>query len=345
LFTTHKSNILLVKLLGQEEIEIDRNMSYPNSNPLFRLGQNPWIMLLVLVLISLGGVFLIGQVMAIVTALIMLGSLSQLQDILLNPEAYPDHRSTVLIMQGMSSLGGFIITPIIYYYLMVKGNLLGDFVKLPSNAFRILIVTVVMVFSFMVVNTVFIEWNANLELPGFMSGFEKWATDLEDSMAGLTKFLTEFETTGYFILSIVVIAVIPGIGEEILFRGFLQNILRKIFRNDHVAVWVAAILFSAIHFQFYGFVPRMLLGAIFGYLYLWSGNLLVPIVAHFLNNSISLLSLFVYQKGLTDFDAESTEALPMMYVLIFSALFVAALVYFKNFTVKNENDEGLERSV
>jgi hypothetical protein len=58
-----------------------------------------------------------------------------------------------------------------------------------------------------------------------------------------------------------------------------------------------------------------------------------------------LLSLFVYQKGLTDFDAESTEALPTMYVLIFSALFVATLVYFKNFLVNKENDEGLERSV
>lgn len=320
-------------------------MSNPNLNPLFRLGQNPWIMLLVLVLISLGGVFLIGQVMAIVAALIMIGSLDQLQNILLNPEAYPDHRSTVLIMQGMSSLGGFIITPLIYYYLMVKGKLLDDFVKLPSNSFTILVITIVMVFSFMIVNTVFIEWNANLELPAFMSGFEKWAAGLEESMADLTKFLTEFETTGYFILSIVVIAVIPGIGEEILFRGFLQNILRKIFHNDHVAVWAAAILFSAIHFQFYGFVPRMLLGAVFGYLYLWSGNLLVPIVAHFLNNSVSLLSLFVYQKGLTDFDAESTEALPTMYVLIFSALFVATLVYFKNFLVKNDDDEELERSI
>jgi hypothetical protein len=71
----------------------------------------------------------------------------------------------------------------------------------------------------------------------------------------------------------------------------------------------------------------------------------VPIVAHFLNNSISLLSLFVYQKGLTEFDAESTEALPTVYVLIFSALFVATLVYFKNFLIKKEEDEGLERSV
>lgn len=320
-------------------------MSYPKSNPLFRYGQNPWIMLIVLILISIGGVFLIGQVLAFVTAIIMIGSLDQLQDILLNPSYYPEHRTTVLLMQGMSSFGGFIITPLIYYYLMVKGNIIKDYVKFPSNLMTTLVITVIMVFSFMVVNTVFIEWNANLQFPEFLSGIERWATNLEESMEDLTKYLTEFDSTEYFILSIIVIAVIPGIGEEILFRGFLQNIFRQLFRNDHVAVWVAAFFFSFIHFQFYGLIPRMLLGALFGYLYLWSGNLLVPIVAHFLNNSVSLLSLFVYKKGLTDFDAESTEALPIVYVLIFSALFVATLIYFKNFMVGKEDDERLESGV
>ena len=162
-------------------------------------------------------------------------------------------------------------------------------------------------------------------------------------MKVLTEFLTEFESPGYFILAIVVIAVIPGVGEELLFRGFLQNILKRIFKNDHIAIWIAAILFSAIHFQFYGFIPRMLLGALFGYLYVWTGNLLIPIIAHFLNNSISLIALYIYQKGLIDIDVESTEALPIAYVLIFSTLFVVTLMYFKNYLAKSNNHERLDR--
>jgi membrane protease YdiL (CAAX protease family) len=142
-----------------------------------------------------------------------------------------------------------------------------------------------------------------------------------------------------------VIAVLPGIGEELLFRGFLQNLLKRIFKNDHVAIWVAAVLFSAIHFQFYGFIPRMLLGALFGYIYVWSGNLLYPIIAHFVNNCVSLVALYVYQKGLTDIDVESTEALPTMYVIIFSALFVVTLIYFKNYLAKTNANEGLERRI
>ncbi len=320
-------------------------MSDLQSNPLFKNNQNPWIMLLVLVLLSLGGVFLIGNILAIITAIIMTGSLDMVMEVVTNPSDYPEHRTTILMMQGAASFGGFIITPLMFYFLMVKGNIFRDYIKLPSNFIITLMITLVMIFSFMVVNTLFIEWNANLDLPDFLSGFERWATDLEDSMAELTQFLTEFETTEYFILSVIIIAVIPGIGEELLFRGFLQNIFRKLFRNDHVAVWVAAFLFSFIHFQFYGFIPRMLLGALFGYLYLWSGNLLVPMIAHFLNNFVSLFSLYVYQKGLTDFDAESTEALPTVYILIFSALFVITLIYFKNYLVGKEENEGLERGI
>jgi hypothetical protein len=321
-------------------------MAKLNSNPLFTRGQKPWLMLLALIGISLGGILFIGQVMAFVTAIMMTGgSIADLQRILTNPEAYPEQRTMILTMQGMSSLGGFIIAPLIFYYVMVKGKIFEDFIALPSNILTTLLITVLMVFSFMIVNTVFIEWNTNIKLPEYFSGIEQWATDLEDSMADLTKFLTNFESTGYFILAMIVIAVIPGIGEEVLFRGFLQNIFRKMIRNDHVAIWLTAILFSAIHFQFYGFIPRMLLGALFGYLYLWTGNLLIPITAHFLNNGISLFALFVYQKGLTDFDAESTEALPMAYVLIFSALFVVLLIYFKNYVLKNREDEGLEHSL
>ena len=315
-----------------------------DSNPLYAHGINPWILLLSLIGISLGGVLLIGNVLAFITALVMSGvGIDDLLEILRNPTAYPEQRTMYIMLQGMASIGGFIIAPLIFYYTLIKGNLIKDFIDFPPNILTILLITFIMVFSFMVANTVFIDWNESVKLPEFLGGFEQWAEELEDSMKILTDYLTEFDSTGYFILTVFVIAVIPGIGEELLFRGFLQNILRRIFKNDHIAIWIAAILFSAIHFQFYGFIPRMLLGALFGYLYLWTGNLLVPIVAHFINNCVSLVALYIYQKGLTDIDVESTEVLPTMYVLIFSALFVVTLLYFKNYLEKINSHERLDR--
>ncbi|NJN24522.1 MAG: CPBP family intramembrane metalloprotease [Cyclobacteriaceae bacterium] len=312
-------------------------------NPLYAQGKNPWILVIALLGITIGGIFLIGQVLAFVAAIMISGlSLTELMNVLANPTAYPEQRMMILIVQGVSSVGGFVIAPLIFYYTLVGNHIFRDFIQLPPNIIPTLVVAVVMVFSFMVVNTIFIEWNANIELPGFMAGFEQWAKNLESSMEVLTSYLTDFESTQYFFLAIFIIAVIPGIGEELLFRGLLQNLLRRIFKNDHVAVWVAAIIFSAIHFQFYGFVPRMLLGALFGYLYLWTNNLLVPMVAHFLNNGFSLFALYVYKKGLTDIDVESTEALPTVYIIFFSALFAVSLFYFKNYLTISNSDERLD---
>ena len=305
------------------------------SNPLSARGQNPWILLVALILITLGGVFFIGQVLAFFTCYLIAGvGMQDLLAILQDPPAYPDQRVTVLVYQGMASFGGFVIAPLIFYFTMVRGNLRSDFLQLPENLPASLVVASVMTFSFMIINTVFIEWNASIKLPESMAGIESWAEGLEDSMEVLTKFLTNFDSAEYFLLAVLVIAVIPGFGEELLFRGFIQNLLKRIVKNDHLAVWTAAILFSAIHFQFYGFIPRMLLGALFGYLYIWSGNLIVPMVAHFVNNFVSLLALYVHQRGLTDIDVESTEALPTMYILIFSALFVVTVMYYKNYLAK-----------
>lgn len=314
------------------------------SNPLNANEKNPWILLIALIGITVGGVLFIGQVLAGVTGILMSGvGFDDFVSILKNPTAYPEQRLMFLMFQGMASLGGFIIAPLIFYYTMVKGDLIKDFIKIPSNLLIVLSFTVIIVFSFMVVNTMFIEWNTSIKLPESLGSIERWAEELEGSMEVLTKYLTNFESPGYFIAAILVIAILPGIGEELLFRGLLQNILKRIVKNDHVAIWIAAILFSAIHFQFYGFIPRMLLGALFGYLYVWSGNLLVPIIAHFMNNFISLMALYVYQKGMTDIDVESTEALPTVYLLIFSALFVGTLFYFKNYLVKPDMHERLDR--
>ncbi len=313
-----------------------------DNNPLYAHGKNPWILLFSLTAITLGGLLFIGTVLTLVSALIIYGNeFSMLAEILKDPMDFPDERFNFLILQGVVSISGFIIAPLIFYYALVKGNFINDFIRLPKKSWNILLTTFLITFSFMVVNTVFIEWNVNVKLPEIFSGFENWAKNQEDQRMIVTEYMTRFDSPGYFLFAIVVIAIIPGIGEELLFRGFLQNILKRITHNDHIAVWIAAILFSAIHFQFYGFIPRMLLGALFGYLYLWSGNLLVPMAAHFINNSVSLFALYVYQKGLTDIDVESTDALPTMYVIIFSILFVVTLIYFKNYLAKSNINEKL----
>lgn len=133
--------------------------------------------------------------------------------------------------------------------------------------------------------------NQGMQLPSFLAPVEQWMREQEDAMERVTRLLLEGKGVGVLLANLLVIAVIAGITEEFMFRGALQRVLGNRFRSHHAVIWTAAFLFSAFHLQFYGFVPRLLLGAYFGYLLYWSGNIWLPVAAHFFNNMCGVLTL------------------------------------------------------
>ncbi len=112
---------------------------------------------------------------------------------------------------------------------------------------------------------------------------------MEDQSMVITEAFLTMNSPLDLLLNLLFMALAPAIGEEILFRGYLQQTLGNLIKNHHAAIWLAAFWFSAFHFQFYGFLPRMVLGAIFGYLFYWSGSLWIPILAHFVNNATAVI--------------------------------------------------------
>lgn len=164
------------------------------------------------------------------------------------------------------------------------------------------------------------EWNALLPMPAWMLEMEKAATDT-------VKKLLVMDHLGEFLLNVLVIGVMAGVGEELLFRGVIQKEFYRWFRSPHLAVWLAAILFSAMHFQFAGFFPRMLLGALLGYLYLFTRNLFVPILIHFLNNTLPVVSLYVAGRDLTDLGTDPEQGSPLWLALL-SLVSTLALGYY-----------------
>ncbi len=186
------------------------------------------------------------------------------------------------------------------------------------------------------------EWNTSMQLPEFLSGVEAWMKSSEEAAAKITEFMTQFNSTGDFIVALFVIAVLPALGEELVFRGLIQTELQRGFKNPHVAIWISAIMFSAIHMQFYGFIPRMMLGALFGYLYFWSGNMIYPIAAHFFQNGGQLLMMYLVQKETINVDLESNESFPIWLIISFSALTIGVLYYFRKIF---QRDGHLETSI
>ena len=164
--------------------------------------------------------------------------------------------------------------------------------------------------------SVLIAWNAGAHFPAALHDFEVWARASEDRAAVLTKFLTRFTSGARFAVGVLVIALVPAVAEELVFRGVMQKNLVRWF-SPHIGVWLGAAIFSAIHFQFFGFVPRFVLGLVLGYLYLWSGNILVSMAAHFTQNAVQLLILYLTQRGQFGwgFDPDATDALPLTLVI------------------------------
>ncbi len=134
-------------------------------------------------------------------------------------------------------------------------------------------------------------WNQQLTLPGFLKPLEGWMRQQEDAAKQLTDIFLANRSFLSVVSNLLLIGVIAGVGEELFFRGAVQRVLGKWTANHHVVIWAAAILFSAFHIQFYGFIPRMLLGAFFGYLLYWSGNIWLPVFAHTINNALAVITL------------------------------------------------------
>ncbi|NOT74747.1 MAG: CPBP family intramembrane metalloprotease [Cyclobacteriaceae bacterium] len=247
-----------------------------------------------------------------------------------DPENHPEIKHALLFSQGIGSAIGLIFVPYLYLKTFERQDF-SNFFKTERQLPMVMVIIFIIIISLSLAISPIMEWNSNIEFPEWMSGFGNWAKHTEDLAAELIKTITSNLTIADLILTFIVVAVIPALGEEIVFRGMIQTEMTRVVKNPHVGIWLSAILFSAIHLQFMGFVPRVLLGALFGYLYYWSGNLWIPILAHFFNNGFQVIALYLFQKGIITINLESAESAPLPMVAIALILTFAILYYLRNY--------------
>ncbi|HEX7367232.1 MAG TPA: CPBP family intramembrane glutamic endopeptidase [Pelobium sp.] len=231
-------------------------------------------------------------------------------------------------MQISSSLGMFVAGPIAFAYINQVKPKIYFYLTPKLNPALLLIV-----FLLMLCSTPAFEWlalmNQKMELPTWLKNVEFWMKAKEVEAGELTKKLLVMKNYSDLAINLLMIAIIPAIGEELFFRGGLQNILAQWFKNHHVAIWVTAIIFSAIHLQFYGFFPRMLLGALFGYLLVYGKSIYLPILGHFLNNGTAVVMAFILQKQGESLDnLDQTSSFNSYGYLISAIITLALLSYF-----------------
>jgi len=179
------------------------------------------------------------------------------------------------------------------------------------------------------------ELNQKMVFPDFLKGLEKWMREMEDQGAVTTEAILKMKTWGQFFINLTVIAIVPAICEELIFRGGLQRVFLRLIKNPHVAIWLSAIVFSTIHFQFFGFVPRLLLGAAFGYIYFWTGSIWYTVFAHFLNNAYAVAVAYYLQLNNMPIDA-ADKATVAWYGYAISAILTLALFWLLKQHTKKE---------
>jgi membrane protease YdiL (CAAX protease family) len=190
------------------------------------------------------------------------------------------------------------------------------------------LVTLFLVFLIMFFSTPIMSWiaelNQNMSFPSYLKGIERWMKAMEDAGEETTKAILKTSSISGLIFNLLVIALVPAICEEFLFRGALQRIFIRMFYNHHIGIWIGAIVFSTIHMQFFGFFPRMFLGAAFGYIYYWTGSLNYTIFAHFLNNAFAVsVSYYLQINHLPQEKADEMNV--HWYGYVFSAILTIAL--------------------
>lgn len=200
-----------------------------------------WTSAIFILLTMFAGFVVIGPLIGFFVALpfidgSMLDFVAQVGD----PVSYPEVKTPLFIIQACATFFGLIVGPALYWFAIEKQNVL-TLLKKGTTPIAFLL-TGIIVISFMAVNSVFIEWNANIHFPEFLNDFEQWARARETYAEEITKFLTTFSSMGEFLFAFFIIAVLPGIGEELVFRGLLQPQLHRATGNVHVAIWISAVL-------------------------------------------------------------------------------------------------------
>jgi membrane protease YdiL (CAAX protease family) len=290
---------------------------------------HPLLQILLLVGLAVAGLCL-ASLLALVVASSVFGlSVAQFGELATAPERVPHGWDVTMLLQGLSLAGLGLGAAVLPLVLRAFGPPIGRyFSPRPLRQVWWLGAAALVILVSVPAQSALLVWNANAHFPPFLHDFEQWARAKEDQAAALTKFLTEFTSSARLLVGLLVIAVVPAVAEELVFRGVIQRNLVRWFGSRHVGVWLAAALFSAVHVQFFGFVPRLVLGLILGYLYEWSGNILVPMAAHFTQNAFQLVLLFLFQHRQLPgtFDAEANWTAPWPTILL-SAGLSAALLY------------------
>lgn len=268
---------------------------------------HPFLKIFILVAL-LGAGTLLASVCMVVIALLQGIDITEFIKVVLSGEGeFP--MSLLRGMLWVQAIAGFILPAFMFSWICYRKQWLKYFELATTPAILALVFAIIALFAAYPLVQLSYEVNSALPLP-------EWMTAMEDNAAEVLQDILAMDSVGSFLITILLVAILPGIGEELVFRGILQKQIHEWTKKPVLSVWIAAIIFSGIHMQFEGFLPRVVLGALLGFVYLWSNNLWIPITVHAVNNGTQVAALYFTGVDLSDVGQESSMPLNAWIILV-----------------------------
>jgi len=288
---------------------------------------HPSMQFLLLIAIAIG-CMIAGALIGVGIIVGMYGTKTFLQVSTFNT-AYPGVVNAIWILQITSTTIPLFLAPVIFARYIVREP--GDYLKTNTPIKPVLFI---MVLAVMFCSSAFMEWlvniNQQMKFPHFLQGVYNWMRHSEDEALKETQLLLQMNSLGAMLFDLLVIGLLTAIAEEFLFRGCVQTIFTRWTKSKHWGIWIAAIMFSAFHMQFFGFLPRLLLGVFFGYFVAWSGDIRTAVWGHFINNGSAVIVTYLFQQKLIKVNPDAQHVFNWLGYLLSLILTVFLLNVYRN---------------
>lgn len=296
--------------------------------------KHPFVQLLILCFLMLIGV-LFSFLFSNAVGIVVFGP-NVLTNNIMNEHLLSSHQIAFLKFSQICSLLGALLFPALFFAKFQEVKTF-DYLRMKKFGGGVaLIITIIVMFAISPFIAMLQEWNASLSFPESMQKIENFARQMEEQAQKMTQIFLETHSVGGLLLNIGIMAVLPAFSEELFFRGAMQQVFYKWTKNHVWAIVVTAIIFSGFHFQFYGFFPRFILGVVLGTLYVISGSLWMPIIAHFVNNATVVIIEYLALNNKISVTAEEFGQTDHPFWIILSVCVVLALFWIlKKYHKKN----------
>lgn len=279
---------------------------------------------------------LVLMMMFTLVGIFLIALISKMNTFEVNSDKY---NIVTTLSQGVSQIFIFLL-PALLISLLYSGDI-KSFFNIRKVSFTASFGIVMLIFLLIQPLVVILsETNSLLSFPDSLKSIEQSLRDLEDAAKEMTNRMLSVNTFDRYLLNLFVFAMLPAIGEELFFRGLLQKHVIELTKNYHWGILITALVFSGIHFQFFTFLPRVLLGIVLGYLFVWAKSIWLPAFAHFLNNALAVTMFYIAtvyginQESIENFDI---NIVTIILTIVCTAVFVY-LMYFLNKTFKKLNE-------